>query len=141
MRVMVLVKANEESEAGKKPDESSIMEMGNFNEELAKAGILLEADGLFPSSRGKRVRFEDGQTAVIDGPFPETKDLVAGYWIWKVDSIDDAVNWLRKAPFGGGAEVEIRPIADLEEMGVEITPEMREQEDRVWNLAQKNKAA
>ena len=140
MRVMVLVKANDESESGKMPDPKDIAEMGNFNEELAKAGILLEADGLFPSSNGKRVRFDGDERKVIDGPFPETKDLIAGYWIWRVESVDEAVDWLKKAPFGGGMEVEIRPIAVLEDMGLETTPEMQAQEERVGALASKNKA-
>ncbi len=141
MRVMVLVKASKDSESGKMPDPQDISEMGSFNEELAKAGVLLEADGLFPSSNGKRVRFDGDQRKVINGPFPETKDLIAGYWIWRVDSMDEAVHWLKQAPFGEGAEVEIRPIAELEAMGVEISPEMRAQQERVWKLARKNKAA
>ncbi len=141
MRVMVLVKANEESESGEMPDLQSLEEMGSYNEELAKAGIMLEADGLYPSSKGKRVRFHGDNTSVIDGPFPETTDLIAGYWIWQVESMAEAVNWLRKAPFRAGAEVEIRPVADLENMGVEITPEMRARQDRVAEQTRKNKAA
>ncbi len=141
MRVIVLVKASEESESGNMPDMQSLMEMSSYNEELAKAGIMLEADGLYPSSKGKRVRFHGDETSVIAGPFPETTDLIAGYWIWRVESMTEAVNWLKKAPFGRGAEVEIRPIADLENMGVEITPEMRAQQERVAEQTRKNRAA
>jgi hypothetical protein len=128
MRVMVLVKANNDSEAGKMPDRKILTEMGAFNEQLSKAGVLLAADGLRPSSHGKRVRFNGAERLVIDGPFPETKELVAGYWVWKVQSIDQAVEWLKKAPFGGGVEIEIRPIHEMEEFGEELTPELRKQE-------------
>jgi hypothetical protein len=128
MRVMVLVKANSDSEAGALPDDELFREMGAFNEQLAKAGVLLAADGLRPSSDGKRVRFGDGGTTVIDGPFAETKELVAGYWIWQVSSIDEAVEWLRRAPFGGGAEVEIRPVFETEDFEGLVSPEIIESE-------------
>jgi len=121
MRVMVLVKANEDSEAGALPSEQILAEMGKFNEELAKAGVLLAADGLHPSSKGKRVRFTEGQRKVIDGPFAETKELIAGYWIWQVRSMDEAVEWLKRAPFGGGIEIEIRPVFEAEDFGAELT--------------------
>jgi hypothetical protein len=128
MRVMVLVKANKDSEAGQLPDKKILKDMGAFNEQLAKAGVLLAADGLKASSHGKRVKFNGSERLVIDGPFPETKELVAGYWIWKVQSMDEAVEWLKKAPFGGGTEVEIRPIFELEDLGGEFTEELRERE-------------
>ena len=128
MRVMVIVKASKDSEAGQLPDKKILTEMGAFNEQLAKAGVMLAADGLKASSHGKRVKFNASERLVIDGPFPETKELVAGYWIWRVPSIDDAVEWLKKAPFGGGTEVEIRPIFELEELGPEFTDALRERE-------------
>jgi hypothetical protein len=132
MRVMVLVKANEESEGGALPDEKILTEMGKFNEELAKAGVLLAADGLHPSSKGARVRFDkDGKRTVIDGPFAETKELVAGFWLWQVRSLEEAVEWLKRAPFGGGAEVEIRPVFEADDFGAALTPELREQEERL----------
>ena len=109
MRVMVLVKANKDSEAGVLPSSELLTEMGRFNEELVKAGIMLAADGLHSSSKGKRVRFSEGERTVIDGPFAETKELIAGYWLWQVRSMDEAVEWLKRAPFGEGAEIEIRP--------------------------------
>ena len=128
MRVMVLVKADNSSESGLMPDEKMLSEMMKFNEELAKAGLLVGGDGLQPSSKGKRVQFSGGRRTVIDGPFTETKELVAGYWLWQVQSMDEAVEWLRKAPFGGGAEVEIRPMHEMEDFGDELTPELRAQE-------------
>jgi hypothetical protein len=121
MRVLVLVKASEESEKSVMPTKELVAEMGKFNDELVKAGVMLAADGLHPSSKGKRVRFGDAKPTVIDGPFAETKELVSGFWIWQVKSIDEAVEWLKRAPFGGGAEIEIRPIFDqadfMEAMG------------------------
>ena len=117
MRVMVLVKASEESEAGAMPSEQILADMGKYNEELARAGVMLAGDGLHPSSKGKRVRFSADQKTVIDGPFAETKELIAGYWIWQVPSMEEAVEWLKRAPFGGGAEVEIRPVFEAEDFG------------------------
>ncbi|HEY7171427.1 MAG TPA: YciI family protein [Vicinamibacterales bacterium] len=131
MRVMVFVKASKESEAGQMPTTEQLAEMGRYNEELVKAGIMLAGEGLHPSSRGKRVRFSGSQRTVIDGPFAETKELIAGFWIWKVKSIDEAVEWLKKAPFDGGTEIELRPIFDAEDFGKELTPELREQEARL----------
>jgi hypothetical protein len=122
------------------PSEQILAEMGKYNEELARAGVLLAADGLHPSSKGKRVRFSADQKTVIDGPFAETKELIAGYWIWQVRSMEEAVEWLKRAPFGGGAEVEIRPVFEAEDFGAEFTPELREQEDRVRARAEQNKA-
>ncbi len=139
MRVMVVVKANEESEAGAMPSEQILAEMGTYNEELAKSGVMLAGDGLHPSSRGKRVRFSGDQKTVIDGPFAETKELIAGYWIWQVRSMDEAVEWLKRAPFDGGTEVEIRPVFEAEDFGAEFTPELREQEDRAREQAERNK--
>jgi hypothetical protein len=138
MRVMVIVKASKESEAGRMPSEQLLREMGNFNEQLVKAGIMLAGDGLHPSSKGKRVKFSGTNRTLIDGPFAETKELIAGYWIWRVKSMDDAVNWLKRAPFDGGTEVEIRPIFEAEDFGEEFTPELRAQEDRLRaEMAQK----
>ena len=131
MRVMVIVKANADSEAGVMPGRELLAAMGRYNEELANADVMLAGEGLQPSSKGKRVRFSDGRPAVIDGPFAETKELVAGYWVWQVGSMDEAVEWLKRAPFGGGTEVEIRPIFEAEDFGAEFTPELREQEERV----------
>jgi hypothetical protein len=131
MRVMVIVKANKESEAGQMPSEQMLTEMGKFNEALSSAGVLLAADGLHPTSKGKRVRFSGSNRTVIDGPFAETKELIAGYWVWRVKSMDDAVAWLKRAPFDGGTEVEIRPIFEAEDFGKEFTPALREQEARI----------
>jgi len=131
MRVMVIVKANRESEAGEMPNEKILTDMGNYNEELVKAGVMLAGEGLHPSSKGKRVRFSGANRTVVDGPFAETKELIAGYWIWKVKSMEDAVNWLKRAPFDGGTELEIRPIFEAEDFGQEFTPELRAQEERL----------
>ena len=131
MRVMVIVKASKESEAGQMPSEKILTEMGNYNEELVKAGVMLAGDGLHPSSKGKRVRFSGADRTVIDGPFAETKELIAGYWLWQVKSMDEAIDWLKRAPFGGGTELEIRPIFEAEDFGKEFTPELRAQEERL----------
>ncbi|PYX28582.1 MAG: dehydrogenase [Acidobacteria bacterium] len=131
MRVMVIVKANKDSEAGVMPNEKILTAMGKFNEQLVKAGVMLAGDGLHPSSKGKRVRFSGGKQTVIDGPFAETKELIAGYWLWQVRSMEEAVEWLKRSPFDGGAEVEIRPVFEAEDFGAEFTPELREQEERL----------
>lgn len=131
MRVIVLVKASKESEAGQMPSEQILRDMGKYNEQLVNAGVMQAGEGLHPTSKGKRVRFSGSQRTVIDGPFAETKELVAGYWVWKVNSMDEAVEWLKKAPFDGGTEVEIRPIFAAEDFGKELTPELRAQEDRL----------
>ena len=131
MRVMVIVKASKESEAGKMPSEKLLTDMGKFNEELVNAGVMLAGEGLHPSSKGKRVRFSGTGRTVIDGPFAETKELIAGYWLWQVKSIEDAVQWLKRAPFDGGTEVEIRPVFEAADFGKEFTPELRAQEDRL----------
>jgi hypothetical protein len=138
MRVMVFVKENEQSEAGVLPDEKILTEMGKYNDELIKAGVMLAGDGLYPSSKGKRVRFSGDRKTVIDGPFAETKELIAGYWIWQVRSIDEAVEWLKRAPFGGGTEIEIRPIFEPEDFGAQFTPELREQEAQQRAHLEKN---
>jgi len=131
MRVMVIVKANKESENGVMPSEKILTDMGKYNEELVKAGVMLAGEGLHPTSKAKRVRFSGADRTVIDGPFAETKELIAGYWIWKVKSMDDAINWLKRAPFDGGTEIEVRPIFEMEEFGKEMTPELRAQEERL----------
>jgi len=129
MRVMVLVKANEDSEAGVLPDKADLAAMGKFNEELIKAGVVLAMDGLRASSMGKRVRFAGGKKTVIDGPFAETKELVAGFWLWQVKSMDDAIEWLKKAPFQD-TEVEIRQVFEAEDFADNMTPEHRERYDK-----------
>ena len=133
MRVIVFVKATKSSEAGDMPDERLLTEMGNYNEELVKAGIMLAGEGLHPSSKGKRVRFAGTRRTVIDGPFPETKELIAGYWLWQVTSMDEAVEWLKRCPnpHPEESEVEIRPIFEAEDFGAELTPELRAQEQRL----------
>ena len=131
MRVMVIVKANRDSEAGVLPSKEILAKMGKYNEELVKAGILLAGDGLHPSSKGKRVRFSGSTRTVIDGPFTETKELIAGYWLWQVRSFDEAVEWLKRAPFASGEEVEIRQVFEPEDFGANLTPELREQEERL----------
>jgi hypothetical protein len=128
---MVIVKANKDSEAGVMPSEQLLTEMGKFNEELAKAGVMLAGEGLHPSSKGARVKFEGAQRTVTDGPFPETKELIAGYWIWKVNSKEEAISWLKRAPFDGGTEVELRQVFEAEDFGPQFTPELREQEERI----------
>jgi hypothetical protein len=131
MRVMVIVKASKESEAGQMPSEKLLAAMGTFNEKLVKAGVMLAGDGLHPSSKGKRVRFSGADRSIIDGPFAETKELVAGFWLWQVKSMEDAVEWLKRAPFDGGTEVEIRPVFEADDFGKEFTPELRAQEERL----------
>ncbi len=133
MRVMVLVKANKDTEAGVMPSQKLLTEMGNFNEELVKAGVLLAMDGLHPSSKGARVKFSGQQRAVIDGPFTETKELIAGYWLWQVKSMEEAIEWVKRCPnpTGAEAEIEIRPVFELSDFGAELTPELREQEERL----------
>ena len=133
MRVMVMVKATKDSEAGVMPSTELLAEMGKFNEELVKAGIMLAGEGLQASSKGKRVRFSGPQRTVIDGPFAETKELVAGFWIWQVKSMDEAVEWVRRCPnpMPGESEIEIRPVFEAEDFGAEYTPELRAQDERL----------
>ncbi len=130
MRYMVIVKANEDTEKGVMPTEQELAEMGAYNEELVKAGVMLAGEGLHPSSKGVRVAFSGSERRVIDGPFTETKELVAGYWVWQVKSLDEAIEWLKRAPFEEG-EVEIRPVFEHEDFGEELTPELRERETRL----------
>jgi hypothetical protein len=139
MRVMVIVKANKNTEAGIMPSTDILTAMGKFNEELVKAGVLLAADGLHASSKGKRVKFSGQQRTVTDGPFAETKELIAGYWLWQVKSIDEAVEWLKRAPFDGGTEIEIRPVFDAADFGVQLTPELKAQEERLRAQSAKSK--
>ena len=131
MRVMVLVPADENSERGEMPDEKLLTEMGNFNEELVKAGVMLAGEGLHPTSKAARVRFDGDKRTVIDGPFTESKELIAGYWLWQVRDMDEAIEWIKRAPFGGGVEIELRPVFEMEDFGAEMTPELREQEARL----------
>src|SRR2546427_10384245 len=131
MRFMVIVKASKDSEAGILPSQQLLTEMGKFSEELVKAGVMLAGEGLHPSSKGKRIKFSGGKQTVTDGPFTETKELIAGFWLWQVRSMEEAVEWLKRSPFDGGAEVEIRQVFEAEDFGAEFTPELREQEARI----------
>ena len=133
MRVMVLVKANEQSEAGEMPNTELLEAMGNYNEELVKAGVMVAGEGLHPSSKGVRVRFSGDERSVIDGPFAETKELLAGFWLWEVRDMDEAIEWAKRCPNPTGEEsmLELRPVFEAEDFGEELTPELREQEDRL----------
>ena len=131
MRVMVFVPGNEDSEAGKMPSQEVIAKMMKFNEELVKAGVMLDGQGLTPTSKAKRVKFSGAQRTVLDGPFAESKELVAGYWIWQVKSVEEAVEWLKRAPFDGGVEVTIRPVFETEDFGKELTPELRAKDEKL----------
>lgn len=133
MRVMVIVKASSESEAGKMPSTELLAAMGDFNEKLVKAGIMLAGEGLQPSSKGKRVRFSGRERTVIDGPFAETKELIAGYWLWEVKSMEEAIEWVKRCPnpMESDSDIEIRPVFEASDFGEEFTPELRAQEDRV----------
>ena len=141
MRVMVQIKANADTEAGKGPDEKILTDMGNFNEELVKAGIMLAGEGLHPSSAGKRVRLSGGKATVVDGPFAETKELIAGFWIWNVKSMHEAVEWVRRCPnpMQSDSEIEIRRVFEAEDFGAELTPDLRAQEERLRAEAEKLK--
>ena len=137
MRVMVLIKANSDTEANVMPSEELLTEMGKYNEALVKAGVMLAGEGLHPSSKGKRVRFSDTKRTVIDGPFAETKELVAGFWLWQVKSMEEAVEWIKRCPNPTGTEsvIELRPVFEAEDFGAELTPELREQEERLRQQA------
>jgi hypothetical protein len=137
MRVMILVKEDKQSESGVLPDEKILTAMNKYNEELVKAGVLLAGEGLHPSSKGKRVKFDGAKKTVIDGPFTETKELIAGFWLWQVKSMDEAVEWLKRAPFGGETEVEIRQVFENEELTT-MTPELRQKEERLREQAAAN---
>lgn len=140
MRFMVIVKATKESEAGILPDEKILTAMGKYNEELMKAGVLLAGEGLHASSKGVRVKFSGKDRIVTDGPFAETKELIAGFWLWKVDSKEQAIEWLKRAPFDGGTEVEIRQVFEAEDFGAALTPELREQEERMRAKLEQDKS-
>jgi hypothetical protein len=131
MRVMVLVPADENTEQGVMPDATQLTEMGAFNEELVKAGVMLAGEGLHPTSKAARVRFDGDKRTVIDGPFTESKELVAGYWLWQVRDMDEAIEWIKRAPFDSGTQIEIRPVFEEADFGDEFTPELREQEQRL----------
>ena len=131
MRFMVLVKADANSEAGIMPDESLFVEMGKYNEELVKAGVMLAGEGLHPSSKGARVRFEGKNRTVTDGPFTEAKELIAGFWLWQVNSREEAIEWLKRAPFDGGTEIELRQVMEADDFGEALTPELRANEERL----------
>jgi hypothetical protein len=141
MRVMVIVKATKETEAGAMPTQEVLAAMGNYNEELVKAGVMLAGEGLAASSQGKRIRFDGKKRTVIDGPFAETKELIAGFWLWQVKSMDEAVEWLKRAPFDEGAELEIRRVFEDDDFGEEFTPELRQQEARHRAHAEANAKA
>ena len=139
MRFMVIVKATKDSEAGVLPTEKLLAEMGKYNEELVKAGVMLAGEGLQPSSKGARVRFSGNKRTAVDGPFAETKELIAGFWLWRVKSLAEAIDWVKRCPnpFEGDSEIEIRQVFEAEDFGAEFTPELREQEERVRAQAEK----
>src|SRR5437870_5175011 len=141
MRYMVIVKANQDSEAGVLPSEEILGKMGKYNEELAKAGVMLAGEGLHPSSKGARVKFSGGQRTVTDGPFPETKELIAGFWLWQVKSKEEAIEWLKRAPFDGGTEVELRQVFEAADFGAELTPEIKERDERLRQQIKKQTAS
>lgn len=141
MKFMVIVKADKDSEAGVMPSKELLTAMGNYNEELVKAGVMLEGEGLHPTSRAVRVRFDGNKRTLIEGPFSESKDLIAGYWLWQVRSKQAAIDWLKHAPFDGGAEVELRQVFEADDFGAEFTPELRAQEERLRQQAEANKTA
>lgn len=133
MRVMVMIKATKDTEAGVMPSQELLTQMGNYNEELVKAGVMLAGEGLHPTSRGARVKFSGAKRSVIDGPFAETKELIAGYWLWQVNSLEEAIEWVKRCPnpTGEESEIEIRPLFEAEDFGCEFTPELQEQEERL----------
>jgi hypothetical protein len=135
MRAMVIVPGNKDSEAGVLPSEELLTEMGEFNKELVKAGVMLMGEGLHPTSKGVRVKFSGEKRTVIDGPFIESKELVAGFWLWQVESMEEAIEWLKRAPFGGGVEIEIRPVFETEDFGESLKPELKAQEERLRKQA------
>ncbi|MCY1396861.1 YCII-related domain protein [compost metagenome] len=141
MRFMIIIKASQDSEAGVMPSQELLTAMGNYNEELVKAGIMLAGEGLHPSSKGARIKFSGEKRTVIDGPFIETKELIAGFWLWKVKSKEEAIEWVKRCPNpmpGTEAEIEIRQVFEAEDFGAEFTAQLREQEERVWEQAKKN---
>ena len=143
MKVMVIVKASKASEAGEMPSTELLTDMGNFNEELVKAGVMLAGEGLHPTSKGKRVRFSGKNRTVIDGPFTESKEVIAGYWLWKVKDMDEALDWVKRCPnpHMEDSEIEIRPVFEMEDFGDAMTPELRAQEEKLMSEARKNAAS
>ena len=141
MRVMVIVKANKDSEAGILPSTEILTAMGKYNEELAKAGVILAGEGLHSSSKGKRVKFSGGKHTITDGPFTETKELIAGFWLWQVRSMEEAIEWLKRSPFDGGTEIEVRQVFEAEDFGANLTPEIKQQEERIRERIEKQKAS
>ena len=141
MRVMVIVKANKDSEAGILPSTKILTSMGKYNEELVKAGVMLAAEGLHSSSKGKRVKFSGGKHTITDGPFTETKELIAGFWLWQVRSMEEAIEWLKRSPFDGGTEIEVRQVFEAEDFGANLTPEIKQQEERIRERIEKQKAS
>ena len=139
MRFMVIVKADKNSEAGIMPSREILTAMGKFNEQLVKAGVMLAGEGLHPTSKGKRVKFSGGRHTITDGPFAESKELIAGFWLWQVRSMDEAVEWLKRSPFDGGTEIEIRQVFEADDFGPEMTPELKEQEERLRTQVSKKK--
>ncbi len=140
MRCMILVKATKDSEAGNLPSTELLTKMGKFNEELVKAGVMLAGEGLHPTSKAKRITFTASRPTITDGPFAETKELVAGFWLWQVRSIEEAVEWLKRSPFGPGAQVEIRPVFEAEDFAPQMTPELKEQEERLRDQLNEKKS-
>jgi hypothetical protein len=141
MRVMVIVKGNKDSEAGVLPSREILTAMGKYNEELVKAGVMLAGEGLHASSKGKRIKFSAGKHSVTDGPFTETKELIAGFWLWQVRSMEEAIEWLKRSPFDGGAEIEVRQVFEAEDFGAELTPELKEREARLRKQVEKQKVS
>jgi hypothetical protein len=139
MRFMVIVKADKNSEAGVMPSREILTAMGKYNEELVKAGVMLAGEGLHPTSKGKRVKFSGGKHTITDGPFAESKELIAGFWLWQVRSMDEAVEWLKRSPFDGGTEIEIRQVFEADDFGPEMTPELKEREERLRAQVSKKK--
>ena len=141
MRVMVIVKANKDSEAGILPSTEILTAMGKYNEELVKAGVMLAGEGLHSSSKGKRIKFSGGKHTITDGPFTETKELIAGFWLWQVRSMEEAIEWLKRSPFDGGVEIEVRRVFEAEDFGANLTPELKQQEERLRKRGEKQKAS
>ncbi|MEP7339420.1 MAG: YciI family protein [Acidobacteriota bacterium] len=131
MRFMIMIRADKDTEAGVMPSEQILAAMGKYNEELVNAGVMLAGEGLHPSSKGARIKFSGGKYIITDGPFAETKELICGFWLWQVKSKEEAIEWLKRSPFDGGAEIEIRQVFEAEDFGAEFTPELREQEERL----------
>lgn len=141
MKVMVIVKGNKDSEAGVLPSKEILAAMGKYNEELVKAGVMLAAEGLHASSKGKRIKFSGGKHSVTDGPFSESKELIAGFWLWQVRSMEEAIEWLKRSPFDGGTEIEVRQVFEAEDFGAALTPELKERDERLRKQVERQKAS